>query len=679
MILSSLLTFLLHCYCLSFYVTLSFPPLRSDIKTMSGGGGSVRVPIPSNVRKIIQDIREITGKQHSDDEIYAVLKECSMDPNETAQKLLYLDTFHEVRRRRDRKKEGLSSRASMDSKPKQGGQGRGGRGASAGYSFNFSDGNGARNAANRKEIGVNHIVERSHAPSTQLASQKTKSNGASHSTRVSAVAPSPANQSNGSASHGLAGQLLVGSVNGSPSLNDTGKHENAQPHAVVAAVSPLNHTFKSVTRIDQGKSISSSDQLPDSAPSVPIVHSSSDFLLASHILPNPAVDVANDREVGNQQLADGLIHVNGNKVALHEVGELPASESERSGSLNSKNNKKIPNKSNEAEENQLSGAAQSSPSYNDSMRTSSRGSQAPPEVSTSEVCMQSSDELRQHVIVTFPNHFQVPDALKSGLIFGSFDSDFDKREMFGRTGGDNNSSNALHSPQASDKTATSSNQSASSTAPADDPDYTHSSSYLIEKPLVSEVNTVSGAELKADQPKQEVLLAPVGTPIPTIMNGQSYGLNFMSTMLATPQVQLKGAEPQGQETTRLPNYVSANSHSVSSPSPSPTPPLHSSLPTAPQSISFFRPPYPPNFFPYGPYYPPIYVSPIHQYLNHNGFPQQPSTGNIYVPAAAAGVKFPLQQLKVGSNAGNTAHIGISPGSFISPPVGYAPNQTVNSE
>jgi len=65
-------------------------------RKMSGGGGSstFRVPIPNNVRKTIQDIREITGKQHTDDEIYAVLKECSMDPNETAQKLLYLGPFH---------------------------------------------------------------------------------------------------------------------------------------------------------------------------------------------------------------------------------------------------------------------------------------------------------------------------------------------------------------------------------------------------------------------------------------------------------------------------------------------------------------------------------------------------------------------------------------------------------
>ena len=55
----------------------------------SGGEGS-GVSIPDNAKKTIESIREITGKQHSDEEIYAVLKECSLDPNETAQKLLFL-------------------------------------------------------------------------------------------------------------------------------------------------------------------------------------------------------------------------------------------------------------------------------------------------------------------------------------------------------------------------------------------------------------------------------------------------------------------------------------------------------------------------------------------------------------------------------------------------------------
>lgn len=75
--------------------------------------------------------------------------------------------------------------------------------------------------------------------------------------------------------------------------------------------------------------------------------------------------------------------------------------------------------------------------------------------STSEVFMQLSDEFRKHVIVTFPNHFQVPEALKSSLVFGSFDSELDKREMCSRTGGDNETSSALHSSQGSDETAAS--------------------------------------------------------------------------------------------------------------------------------------------------------------------------------------------------------------------------------
>ncbi|XVF77019.1 hypothetical protein PTKIN_Ptkin14bG0006700 [Pterospermum kingtungense] len=60
-----------------------------------GGGEGSGVSIPASIKKTIQSIKEITGKL-SDEEIYAVLEECSMDPYESAQKLLYLDTFHQV-------------------------------------------------------------------------------------------------------------------------------------------------------------------------------------------------------------------------------------------------------------------------------------------------------------------------------------------------------------------------------------------------------------------------------------------------------------------------------------------------------------------------------------------------------------------------------------------------------
>ncbi|KAH6790083.1 hypothetical protein C2S51_005089 [Perilla frutescens var. frutescens] len=65
------------------------------------GGAQV---LSAGVRKTIQSIKEIVGN-HSDADIYVALKETNMDPNETTQKLLNQDPFHEVKRRRDRKKE----------------------------------------------------------------------------------------------------------------------------------------------------------------------------------------------------------------------------------------------------------------------------------------------------------------------------------------------------------------------------------------------------------------------------------------------------------------------------------------------------------------------------------------------------------------------------------------------
>ncbi|MCO5594245.1 hypothetical protein L7F22_048272 [Adiantum nelumboides] len=62
---------------------------------------SSSLSIPANARKVVQDLQEIV--KISDEEIYAMLKECNMDPNETVQRLLNQDTFHEVKRRHKKK------------------------------------------------------------------------------------------------------------------------------------------------------------------------------------------------------------------------------------------------------------------------------------------------------------------------------------------------------------------------------------------------------------------------------------------------------------------------------------------------------------------------------------------------------------------------------------------------
>ncbi|XP_020090770.1 uncharacterized protein LOC109711862 isoform X3 [Ananas comosus] len=84
-----------------------------------GGGGSRleggNQVVSARIRKTIQSIKEIVG-DHSDADIYAVLKETDMDPNETTQKLLTQDPFHEVKRKRDKRKEQAGYKSSNDTR-----------------------------------------------------------------------------------------------------------------------------------------------------------------------------------------------------------------------------------------------------------------------------------------------------------------------------------------------------------------------------------------------------------------------------------------------------------------------------------------------------------------------------------------------------------------------------------
>ncbi|KAD4889393.1 hypothetical protein R6Q59_033747 [Mikania micrantha] len=83
---------------------------------IEGGNGTQN--LSAGVRKTIQSIKEIVGN-HSDADIYVTLKETNMDPNETAQKLLNQDHFHEVKRKRDKKKEVTSLKESVPMKPRK--------------------------------------------------------------------------------------------------------------------------------------------------------------------------------------------------------------------------------------------------------------------------------------------------------------------------------------------------------------------------------------------------------------------------------------------------------------------------------------------------------------------------------------------------------------------------------
>ncbi|CAN6341119.1 unnamed protein product [Urochloa humidicola] len=89
------------------------------------GGGGGRQPfaapdgadaaaIPAASRKMVQSLKGILADR-SEGEIYATLCDCGMDPDIAVDRLISQDTFHEVRRKRDKKKE---TKASQESRPR---------------------------------------------------------------------------------------------------------------------------------------------------------------------------------------------------------------------------------------------------------------------------------------------------------------------------------------------------------------------------------------------------------------------------------------------------------------------------------------------------------------------------------------------------------------------------------
>ncbi|XP_009785957.1 uncharacterized protein [Nicotiana sylvestris] len=96
-----------------------------------GGNGGVGVQaIPAGSRKVVQSLKEIVNCPEP--EIYAMLKECNMDPNEAVNRLLTQDTFHEVKSKREKRKE---SKDTTESRPRGSvnNSGRGSRGGAERY------------------------------------------------------------------------------------------------------------------------------------------------------------------------------------------------------------------------------------------------------------------------------------------------------------------------------------------------------------------------------------------------------------------------------------------------------------------------------------------------------------------------------------------------------------------
>ncbi|XP_015867039.3 uncharacterized protein LOC107404589 isoform X2 [Ziziphus jujuba] len=120
-----------------------------------GGGGSNGKGnngisgIPAASRKMVQSLKEIVHNC-TEQEIYAMLKDCNMDPNEAVNRLLAQDPFHEVKSKREKKKENKDTTDSR-SRGANNTSNRGGRGGAERYV-----GRGGTNQFNSTELGAFH-------------------------------------------------------------------------------------------------------------------------------------------------------------------------------------------------------------------------------------------------------------------------------------------------------------------------------------------------------------------------------------------------------------------------------------------------------------------------------------------------------------------------------------------
>ncbi|XP_015900770.3 GBF-interacting protein 1-like isoform X2 [Ziziphus jujuba] len=561
-----------------------------------------RVSIPNSVRKTIQDIKEITVNQ-SEEEIYAMLKECSMDPNETTQKLLLQDTFHEVKRKRDRRKENLNNRESGEVRWRSGTQGRGGRGGRVSFSPRLTshDAGGGRSSGPGKENGLNQGAEKDLASlPTSYENKNKERSSVTRSTPI--IANGPTNIASGSTSIMHASNISAGS--GGPELSLTyASKDNSS--------SKLNPGDTNKNPIAVGTEDSCEQPAPTPTSSLVVCFSSSDPVLEpSNDSRVPGAVGTIKREVGSHRPPgepNATIHVENKLSTASEIGSSSA-QGKMPNNFQGVGKSQFTEFSQSLSTSTHGGSSISRPSSNYSSRSQQiiggqkvgsnkewkpkptnstvqgPGTAGASEVPTAaaEATAQSQtvsmvldseeatlklqrklDELhlpqRQHVIL--PNHIHVPESERTKLSFGSFGA------SFGVIMGNDASS------QESDKCSTtvsetsqgvedtveeqsSSNQNALTNA--DEGDYSDrpgSPVHVPENLSPADGEISSSAALGHNESKQDAVLPSGGHQYSVVHTSPNYSFGFVPPVLGGQLAPLENPDSQARDVSRHPSFV----------------------------------------------------------------------------------------------------------------------------
>ncbi|XP_026392957.1 GBF-interacting protein 1-like isoform X3 [Papaver somniferum] len=561
-----------------------------------------RVSIPNTVKKTIQDIKEIAGN-HSDDEIYAMLKECSMDPNETTQRLLYQDTFHEVKRKRDKKKENVNIRESADSRWRPAPQGRGGRSGRPNEFPRYNsqavcpDAGVGRNGIYVKENGVNRGSDK--AGILDLPVSLDMENKAASS--LPGMANGNFNTPNGS------------SILGPPSQMATGGGTNFSVNFTKVRNAPEPHVNGKITP-PSGVNISRERSTPNPKHIVPPPSVLGVYSSASDPVLVPSVDSQVPGAVGtikrevrvqraavepNSDVPDDTISstcqeiADSSQMTVKSLGaensqqlELSEPSSSQGGSISR------PSSNYGSRPQQISGPQKAvgpgrewkpKPMNSNAALASGEVAMLKIETVTDEAGVESVPELTesvsevaimplqkkleevhfsdsQHVII--PNHLHVAESERSGLSFGSFEAGFGVTTSYiGGHDAEKSYTPLSESPRETEEVAEesfSSNQETPEDAQeGENFDDSQSPTDVMENISPEEANISSSAVEDHDQPKFETVLPPEGPQFSVVHTVPTYStFGLMPPMLGTQFAPFDSSDPQVQQSFDPANYYS---------------------------------------------------------------------------------------------------------------------------
>ncbi|MCL7035936.1 hypothetical protein MKW94_020706 [Papaver nudicaule] len=561
-----------------------------------------RVSIPNTVRKTIQNIKEIAGN-HSDDEIYAMLKECSMDPNETTQRLLFQDTFHEVKRKRDKKKENLNMRESADSRWRPGPQGRGGRiGRSNDFPrYNSQDAGGGRNGISANENGVKHGSDKGGILDL-LVSQEMESKATS---LVASSLPGMANGKvsapNGNSILGPPSHMAIGgganiSVNFNKSRNAPEPRVNGKGAPSSGVNSSRERPTPNPEHIVPPSSVlgvysSSSDPVlvPSVDSRVPgAVGTIKREVKVQHAAGEPNPDIPTETISSTcQEIADSSQKtIKSPGVENSQQSELSEPSSSQGGSISR------PSSNYGSRSQQISGPQKavgpckewkpkpmsSNPALPsgeavmlrvDSV-TDEAGAESVPvfnESASEDVIMPLQKKLEevhfsdsQHVII--PNHLHVAESERSGLSFGSFEAGFGVTTSYNSGCDAEKSSTPLsETPQETEEIGEEpfpSNQKTPEDAQEGEiSDDSQSPSDVVGNISPAEPNVSSSAVSDHGQPKLETVFPPGGPQFSVVHTVPTYStFGLMPPMLGTQFAPFDSSDPQVQQSFDPASYYS---------------------------------------------------------------------------------------------------------------------------